>query len=344
MYGFAIVGCGMIAGFHARAIDSIPDAELRAVVSRSRSSAQKLADEWGVEVVEDFQELLKRDDIDVVSFTVPSGAKMEMAVEAAEAGKHLVLEKPIEVTLERADKIISAVRRSGVKATVIFQSRFADVYRELKRALDNGALGKLIEGDCYVKWYRPQEYYSSSDWKGTWKYDGGGALINQSIHGVDLLRWLMGPADQVFAYAGCLNHTGIEVEDTAAAVVKFRNGAFGVIQGATSFYPGFAKRLELHGTKGTAFIEEDRLKFWETMDNSEPPVPISASSKGGASDPAAISFEGHARQIEDLCRSIKEDREPLINGEEGRKALELVLAIYQSARESRPVSLPLGST
>jgi predicted dehydrogenase len=266
---------------------------------------------------------------------------MEMVVEAARAGKHLVLEKPLEVTLERADAIIDACRSYNVKAAVIFQSRFADLFRKLKEALDRGDLGRLIQGDCYVKWFRPAEYYSSSDWKGTLEYDGGGALINQSIHGIDLLGWLMGPVDSVFGYTDHLLYPDIEGEDTAAAVLRFANGALGVIQGTTSLYPGFTRRIEIHGTKGSVIVDEDQITLWETVDKTPPPQPPAKAAKGGAADPAAISFQGHARQIADLCRAITEDSEPMIDVTEGRKALELVLAIYRSSAEGREIKLPL---
>ena len=351
-YGFAIVGCGVIAPFHARAIASLPNAELRAAVDVHPERAQKLATDFGAEPYTDLDAALQRPDIDVVCACVPSGLHAEVGVRAAEAGKHVIVEKPIDITLEAADRLIAACRRQGVKLGVISQRRFEPGVQRLREAVESGRFGQLLLGDAIIKWYRTQEYYDSGDWRGTWALDGGGALMNQGVHYVDLLQWMMGPVESIQARCATVAHD-IEVEDLALAVLKFANGAHGLIQGSTAVYPGLPERLEVSGTEGTVVVEAGNVKVWEFKDEKGEVGAYGAKVKAGAtpqedeekaaSDPAALQIAGHRAQIGDMLEAIATDRDPAITGEEARKPLEIILAIYESSRTGREVSLPLAA-
>src|SRR5579883_3381600 len=249
MLGCAIVGCGMIARFHARALAEVPGTKVVALVSRNVANAQKMNQELGLssESYTELAPVLKRPDVNMVIVTTASGAHMEPAVAAAEAGKHVVVEKPLEVTLERCDRIIDACDRKGVKLCTIFPSRFGDANRTLKAAIDAGRFGRLTLGETTCKWWRPQSYYDEGGWKGTQALDGGGALMNQAIHNVDLLLWMMGAPKQVIGFTAMLAHERIEVEDTAVACLRFGGGAVGVIEATTSVYPGLPKMKADHG-------------------------------------------------------------------------------------------------
>ena len=340
MHGFGIVGCGIIAPFHARAIAELPDARLVAVADAVPERAGTLAAELGVEPAS-VDALLERRDVDVVSVCVPSGLHAEIGVRAAAAGKHVAVEKPIDVSLEAADRLIAACREHGVTLTVISQHRFGAAVRRLRELIDAGRLGRLLVGDAVVKWYRTQAYYDSAAWRGTWALDGGGALMNQGIHSVDLLRWMMGPVDRVFARCRTAAHEGIEVEDVAAAVLRFASGAVGTLQASTAIYPGLAERLEISGTGGTVIVEAGRMRLCELVGGPAGPLAESGGS-GGAGAAAGISHAGHRAQFADLLAAIDEGRPPLVTGEDGRRALELVLAVYRSAREEREVSTGAG--
>jgi UDP-N-acetyl-2-amino-2-deoxyglucuronate dehydrogenase len=347
MLGFAIVGCGMIARFHARALAEVPGTALRAVVSRSRANADKMIQELGsaCAAATDLQTVLKRSDIDVVVITTPSGAHLEPAVAAANAGKHVVVEKPLEITVERCDRIIEACDKNRVKLCTIFPSRFGDANVELKKAVTAGRFGRITLGETTCKWWRPQSYYDEGGWKGTQALDGGGALMNQAIHNVDLLLWMMGPATHVFGLTAMLAHERIEVEDTAVAALRFQSGALGVIQAATSVWPGLPKTIAVHGDKGSVVIEQDDLLLWTFA--SETPnddvlrqrFAVKSGASGGSSNPAAISHQGHARQLTDFVEAITAGRQPLVDGREGRRAVELILAIYEANRTGRVVEL-----
>lgn len=348
-YGFGIVGCGVIGPRHAQVAGALPNARLVACTDVVPDRAKGLAESHGADFEPDLDALLARDDVDVVSVCVPSGLHAEVGVQAAAAGKHLVVEKPIDISLAAADRLIKAVEQAGVKMTVISQHRFDRGLVELRQLLDGNRLGRLVLGDARVKWYRSQAYYDSGDWRGTWALDGGGALINQGVHYTDLLRWCMGPVSEVMAITATEAHK-METEDVALAIMRFSSGAVGSLEASTAVFPGFRERLELSGTEGSAVVEDGRLVlrelasehgqvgFYGVRVESEAEKEPAAS---GASDPAAISNDSHASQIADLLAAIDEGRSPLMTGEEGRNALELVLAVYESARQGRPVSLPL---
>lgn len=348
--GFGIVGCGMIAHFHARAIRELPNAELRGVATSQPEHGRSVLDEGGSAgfIVDRVAKLVRRKEIDVVCICAPSGAHLEPALTAAKAGKHVVVEKPLEITLKRCDRLIAACDKHNVRLCTIFPSRFADANQLLKRAVDQGRFGRLTLGETTVKWWRPQSYYDQGGWRGTWKLDGGGSLMNQSIHNVDLLLSMMGPVVEVAGFTSLLAHERIEVEDTAVAALRFASGALGVIQGTTSVYPGLLKTIALHGDKGSAVIEQDDIITWSFAEEQAGDQEIKergqtrSGQTGGASDPKAISHTGHSRQLADFIDAIQSHRDPLVDGREGRKSVELILAIYQSQTTGKVVKLPLA--
>lgn len=345
--GFGIIGCGMIAKFHAKAIRDIRGARLVGCFNRTLDKAEALASEFGGEATTDLDQMLARPDIDVVTICTPSGAHMEPAIAAAKAGKHVIVEKPLDVTLKRCDTMIAACEKAGVKLGTIFPSRFHKSSQLLKRAVDDGRFGQLTLGDAYVKWFRTQAYYDSGAWRGTWKLDGGGALMNQAIHSVDLLLWLMGPVVQVTAHTATLAHERIEVEDVATATLRFANGALGVIEATTAAFPGSLKKIELSGSQGMAVLEEESIIKWQfakmTRRDEQLLQEMQARTKtgGGAADPAAIGHQAHAELFREFLKAIKEDKNPNLDGREGRRSVELILAIYKSAKTGKAVNLPL---
>jgi predicted dehydrogenase len=283
--------------------------------------------------------------IDIVSICTPSGAHLEPAVASAQAGKHVIVEKPLEIRPERCDLIIDACQQNKVLLATIFPSRFHEASRLLKLAIESGRFGRLTLGDAYVKWFRTQAYYDSGSWRGTWTLDGGGALMNQAIHSVDLLTWLMGPVDQVLAQTATLAHERIEVEDIATVSLKFCNGALGVIVATTAAFPGMLKRIEISGTHGTAVLEEENLKVWSFADMTPDDQAIAAKysnqtkSGGGAGDPRAIGHAAHAAQIGDFIAALASGRAPAVDGAQGRRSVEIICAVYEAARTGRAVSV-----
>ncbi len=347
--GFAIVGTGMISRFHAKAIAEVRGAKLIACCDMSAERAEQFGKEVGCTPYSDMKKMLADPAVDVVTIATPSGAHMEPAVEAARAGKHVIVEKPLEITLKRCDRIIRECEKSGVKLATIFPSRFHDSSIQMRKAIDQGRFGRLTLGDAYVKWFRTQEYYDSGAWRGTWKLDGGGALMNQAVHTVDLLSWLMGPVEEIQAQTATLAHKRIEVEDVAIATLRFKSGALGVIEATTAAYPGYLKRIELHGSEGTAILEEEDLKAWDFAKKGRGDAAILKAMKktksggGGAADPSAIGHHGHTLQFRDFVKAIKTDGTPAVDGHEGRKPIEIILAIYKSAQTGKLVKLPLKS-
>lgn len=343
--GFGIVGCGMIAGFHAKAIKDIQGAHLVACQSQGPGEADAFAAEYGGKPYAELAEMLAAPDVDVVTICTPSGAHLDPAVAAAEAGKHVIVEKPLEVTTERCDKIIEACNRNGVTLSTIFPSRFHDSSILLKDAIDQGRFGTLTLGDAYVKWFRTQEYYDSGQWRGTWALDGGGALMNQAIHSVDLLLWLMGDVAEVSAQAATLAHERIEVEDVVTASLKFKNGALGVIEATTAAFPGMLKKIEIHGNQGSAVIEEEDIKTWQFAQEKPDDKAIiekyaaMTETGGGAADPSAIGHEAHAKQFADVINAINNNSALKVDGAEGRRSVEVIMAIYEAAKTGKRISI-----
>lgn len=344
--GFAIVGTGMIAGYHARAIRQTPGARLVGVVSRSPEKGAEFARRHEVPVVAGTVEQIALDpNVHVVNVTTPSGAHLEPALAAIRAGKHVIVEKPLETTPARADQLIRAAEEHGVRLATIFQGRFGAGAQRVKAALDAGRFGRLVLGSAYVKWHRTAEYYTTP-WKGTWGLDGGGALMNQAIHAVDLLQWFMGLPVEVSGRITRRVHTGIEADDTTVATLVFPDGALGTLEATTATWPGWSRRIELCGEHGAVCLEDDHIARWEfaradaeqaAEDEAVRNAPRDAALGSGAGSAGGISLAGHLRQIEDFVGAVREGRAPLVDGHEGRKAVALVHAVYSSAKSGAPV-------
>lgn len=339
---FAIVGSGSIASVHAQAILNIPDATLSAIYGHSAAKVQEFAVQYNCEGYTDYREMLKRADIDAVSICTPSGMHGDLGIEAAMAGKHVIIEKPIDVSLEKADTLIKTCQIQGVKLGIILQRRYSEGVMALKKLLDQGKLGKLLFGGCYIKLYRDQAYYDSAAWRGTWELDGGGVLMNQGVHYIDMLQYLTGTVAEVSGYCSTLGHIGLEVEDTASASIKFQSGALGVIEGTTCAYPGLVSRVDIYGTEGSAVIENDVLTFVQLKSGYVYKLE-SRIENAGVSSPG-IDFECHRRQFQEIVTAIRAGTELPINGLEGRKALEVILAIYKSAFTGNRIVLPLSDS
>lgn len=335
----------MISRFHAKAIADIENANLVGCWNRTPDSAEKLAEETGCIAYGSLEEMLANPEIHVVTIGTASGAHLDPAVAAAEAGKHVIIEKPLEVTLERCDKIISACEKNNVKLATIFPSRFHESSKLMKSAVEEKKFGTLTMGDAYVKWFRTQEYYDSGAWRGTWEMDGGGALMNQAIHSVDLLYWFMGPVKSIVAQTATLAHDRIEVEDVATASLQFENGALGVIEATTAAFPGSLKKIELHGSQGSATLQEEDITVWDFAEPTDEDKSLldkmsnRTESGGGASDPAAIGHHGHTELFRDTLNAIENDSTPLIDGHEGRRSVEIILGIYEAAKSGKKIEL-----
>jgi predicted dehydrogenase len=280
-----------------------------------------------------------------VTICSPSGAHLEPALLAAQAGKHVIVEKPLEVTLKRCDQIIEVCERHRVQLATIFPSRFHGCWRELKSAIDQGRFGTLALGNAYIKWFRTQSYYDSGKWRGTWKLDGGGALMNQAIHTIDLLQWLMGPIRSVSALTSTLAHSRIEVEDVAVAALEFVSGALGTIEATTASFPGLPKRIEIHGNSGSAVIEEEAIRHWrfhKSLSRDKKRMEqfsARSESSGGASSATDIGHHGHRELFRDFVKAMRENGTPAVDGHEGRKSVEIILAIYEASKRGKKVTL-----
>jgi predicted dehydrogenase len=346
-HGVGIIGVGMIAELHAKAIETIEGAKVVACFDINKERVDYFSSTYGCTGYTDLDKFLENEEVTVVNICTPSGLHLDSALKAAKAKKHLIIEKPLEISTARCDAIINAAKENDVVLSGLFPSRFHDVSQLIKDVVEEGRLGKIVLGDAYVKWFRSQEYYDSSRWKGTWALDGGGALMNQSIHAIDLLSWFMGPVESVMARSKTLTHSNIEVEDTAVAILNFANGAMGVIEGTTSSYPGFFKKIEISGNSGSVVMEEENIVMWKFLEEHDGDETIrkefSGKTKtgGGAADPKAIGYIGHKKQFINVFDAIENKGELLIDGNEARKAVEIIEAIYLSSKENRVVTLPL---
>lgn len=357
--GFGIIGCGVISAWHAKAISGVANAKLVAAADVIPERASALAAKWKCEPCPTVAALLKRPDVDIVTIGTPSGTHAELGIEAARAGKHVITEKPIDVTLEKADRLINECQKAGVKLSVVSQFRFQDAIQQALKAVKAGRFGILTNASAYTRWFRSQNYYDSESWRGTKALDGGGCLMNQGIHALDQVILLAGPIKSVRAMTATLAHT-IEVEDVAVAAIKFMNGAVGHFVGSTAAYPGQANRVEIHGYKGTACVDlggkvsntgdsfadlDGNIRVWEFEDEKGPagmwgrdveelPVP-----RVEISDPDAVNSDNHRRQFEDVVQAVLANREPSVSGAAGRYALKVITAIYESARTGREVEV-----
>lgn len=322
---FGIVGCGMIANIHADAINRISEAELVGVAGTDIQMTEKFAQKYGIKAYK-YERMLEDASIDVICICTPSGFHAQHAITALRAGKHVALEKPMAFDTQSADEIISVCQQTGKLLTVISQLRFSEDIIKAKKLLEDNALGKLSLCSLYMKYYRSPEYYSSSDWKGTKRFDGGGALMNQGIHGVDILEYIVGPIKNVQGKIATLCHA-IEVEDTAVGILEFQNGALGVIEASTCAYPGFDRRIEIYGERGYMVLRENQIETLMIDGKSMDLKPIQAA--GTASDPAAVQSEMHSLQLKNLIQAIKGYEPLLIDGSEGRKAIRVIEKIYR---------------
>jgi predicted dehydrogenase len=336
--GIAIAGSGMVAGVHASAIQEIQEAKLIGVWSYFAEEIQTFSDQYHTQGYQTYEALLKDPAIQAVIVCLPSGYHAEYGMKAAALGKHVIVEKPIDISIVRARGLIEACRKKQVKLSVIFQNRFTSAAQKVKKAIDEGLLGRLILGDAYAKWYRSPEYYKSNPWRGTKLIDGGGALMMQAIHTIDLLQWLMGGVKSVNGSVRTSVHR-IESEDLGVATVDYHNGAIGVIEGATAIRPGFKDRIEIHGEKGSIILEGGNIREWKVEGCSEADYVDEEKVVYGATNSPAISHVNHKAQLQDVINAILGDREPLVNGEEGLKTLQIVLGIYESSEKRRRVDL-----
>jgi UDP-N-acetyl-2-amino-2-deoxyglucuronate dehydrogenase len=333
-----IIGTGAISHKHAEAYRNI-GYRLTVCTDVDREAGTRFAERYGSQFVPSYEEVCRHPSVDYVDVCTFPDFRLQPLLVCAEAGKHIQVQKPISTSLETARRMVETARRAGILLGVVSQHRFDDASLFLSRAIGAGRLGRLIECDCYVKWYRSPEYYARPI-KGSWKTEGGGALMNQAIHQIDILRWLAGPVTEVAAYwqLGALHR--IESEDVVNAVVRYASGATGAIQASTAFWPGYSERIEFHGTKGTAIVSGDKLTAWDVRDDAGEPAPVAREVASGASDPMAISLEPFERQFLDFGDAIARGRKPLVAGEEGCQALEIVDAVYRSCRTGEKVVLP----
>jgi UDP-N-acetyl-2-amino-2-deoxyglucuronate dehydrogenase len=342
---FAILGAGVIGKVHAKALAELADvATLAVVVDTDLAKAQELAAEHGALASDDLDAVLADDQVDAVTICTPSGLHADGAVTALEAGKHVVVEKPLDVSLAAADRVIDAEKRSGKTVAVISQHRFDHSTEKVLAAVRDGRLGTLTSAIASHAWWRGQTYYDSDDWRGTWALDGGGAIMNQTVHTIDLLCATMGTPVEVFAYTACLAHERIEVEDTAVAVVKFASGALGMIHGTTAAYPGLDASLRVFGSKGSAVISDDELVFLHetTGEAAEIGMPEGAAANQVTPEDK-LSKEGlgraHRDQLADFVDAVETGRAPRIGTTQARTALSVILALYESAASGRPVAI-----
>ena len=345
---FGLVGCGVIGPVHAEALASLPDARLVAVADLTMERAQKLTAQYGGTPYPDLQSMLQREALDVVIVCTPSGLHGEHACQIMHAGRHVIVEKPMEIRREALDEMLHVQQETGMKLAVISQHRFDPASQQVRQLVDDKAFGRLVMGNALIPWWRSQAYYDSGAWRGTWKLDGGGVLMNQSIHSIDLLQWLMGPVQSIMAYTDTLAHR-METEDVAVAALRFANGALGIIAATTGAYPGVNTRIEIFGNQGSAIIENDELAFLHLARDEKEAVgdygasmkrkPDQGPNSNASSNPAALMANSHARQIADMIRAIREDGTPLVDGYAGRQPVEIILSIYESAHTHREITL-----
>ena len=336
-FGFGIVGCGVISKWHAAAILQLDNAELKGVFDNYKPGAENFAKEYNCTIFDTYEDMLKSKDIDVVCICTPSGLHAPLAIKAAEYKKNIVVEKPVAINKEQISMLINAVEENKVKMAVISQLRFTDAVKKIKDAIDDGVLGEILSADVYMKYYRSPEYYSSSSWRGTWNMDGGGALMNQGIHGIDILQYLAGKVISVTAVCKTLARE-IEVEDIANVLLEFENGAVGVIQGTTCVEPGYPRIIQISGTKGTIELTEDVITKWDIKDKNVELKQESGKFKS-FSDPTALDMSSHVAQIRDLTEAIIENRSPVVDIYEGRKPVDIILAAYESDEKECKVYL-----
>jgi predicted dehydrogenase len=345
MHRFALVGAGVIGKHHGLVMSQLADrVELVAVVDVELSRAAELAGKRGGRPYRSLAEALPAEEIDVVVVCTPTGRHGEVAIEALAAGKHVIVEKPAEITVARTDEIIAARQEAGKLVAVISQHRFDPATETTLAAIGRGELGRLTSGIASIDWWRGQSYYDSGDWRGTWELDGGGALMNQGVHTVDLLVAALGRPVEVFAYTGTLAHERIEVEDVAVGLVKFASGALGVLHATTAAYPGLSARLQVHGDRGSAVIDNDQLTFFEVTAQGESPeerlmgTTDSRAVPTAGRDPGQLS-DAHRLQYLNFLDALDGTAELRVDLETNRQSIAVITGVYESARTGKPVTL-----
>jgi UDP-N-acetyl-2-amino-2-deoxyglucuronate dehydrogenase len=336
--GIGMAGSGMIAGVHLAALKEIPDARIVGAWSTPPEEGQRFSELHQIRGYRTYDEMLGDPEVHAVILCIPSGYHADYGMKAACAGKHVIVEKPIDVTVAKAKAFIETCRKNDRRLSIIFQHRFTPAARKLRRALDQGLLGRLILGDAYVKWYRSPAYYLSNAWRGTKAIDGGGALMMQAIHIIDLLQWMMGGVTRVCALVRTSTHA-IESEDLGVAVVEFANGAVGVIEGSTAIQPGFKERVEIHGHKGSVIQEGGNITAWKVEGCNEADYVDEVKVSYGSTSSPAISHVNHKAQLEEIIASIQKNTDSSVNGEEGLKSLRIILGIYESSVKRQWIEL-----
>jgi len=331
-FHIGLIGGGNITETHARAARAIPGAEIAAIHGTNSEKIAHLCREHGGTPYQDFEAFLKHRPMDLVIIGSPSGLHATQGIAAARQGLHVLTEKPIEISTARADALIESAKQSNVHLGVIFQDRMKPHIRQLKNWLEQGLLGKLLFVDARVKWYRPAEYYANSRWRGTLALDGGGALINQGVHTVDSLLWLLGDVVRVQARTATLLHK-IETEDTAVAILEFASGALGIFHATTAAYPGYPRRVEISGSEGTVILEHDRIIAANLRNNPAAAAESATRDENQSASTAVVSdFRGHQLVLEDFLQAIQKNRPPACDGLEGRRSIALIEAIYRAAK------------
>ncbi len=342
-YGIGIIGTGSIAVKHAQAIAELDQAILVGLFNPNSTSAEAAKSKFVEPIYTDLDEFLRIPELDVVCVCTPSGMHLEPSLAAAKAGKHILVEKPIEINLDRTDLLLSSCEENCIQLAVIFQNRFSEDYKKLKKAVDQGVFGRLLMGNAYVNWFRDDAYYGTSKWKGTLGGDGGGALINQGIHTIDLLLDLMGEVSAVYGQVQTALYP-IEGEDLGTAIVNFKSGALGNITSATALYPGYPEKIEIFGTEGSAILEAGKLIAWNIKGKENTGIIQEPGPASGSSDPNAIGYQLHLEQWQLFLDSIKEQTNPVVDGQTARKSVELIRGIYHSSNSNKKIDFPFDDS
>jgi len=343
-FRFGIIGAGVISAYHAKAIQAHPDGEIVAVADVDRRGLDRFVAEYGGEPTTDLDAMLRRPDLDAVCVCSPTFLHAEHAIASLEAGKHVIVEKSMAINLKDATRMIVTAREKSLKLAVIFQKRTEEAPQRIKRAIADGVFGPMVFGDASIKYWRNQAYYDGAAWRGTWDKEGGGASMTQGTHGIDLLLYMMGDVERIYAWMATVAHVRIEVEDIALALLKYKNGAYGRLQTATATNPGQGNVFEFNGTRGTAVLVEDRITSWAVSDSKETVAKETVAGIEGKAGTAASSatvfpVEGHIKQIANFIAAVREDEPLICDGVEGRRSLQLIMGLYESARRGEEVYL-----
>ena len=335
--GIGVVGLGNISGYHIRSIKELPKCKFLTVTSRQREKREKAEHDHKVKAYSELDDMLKHPDLDAVIICSPSGYHLEQTQKIAKSGKHVIVEKPLDVTIKRAKAMIDVCRENNVTLSCIFQNRFSDDYQKLYRAVQKEEFGKLILANAYIKWFRNKEYYDSSTWKGKFVGEGGAALINQSIHTIDLMLNTMGKVKNVFGQIRTLVHE-IEGEDLGVGIVEFENGALGTIEGSTSVYQGFPEKLEIHGSEGSVILEGGKIVHWNSKRRGRKKIEVE-TGKSGSANPLAIGYELHKKQLDLIAKALLKGQQPPVSGDDAIKSIEVIELIYKSSKSGKKIHL-----